>query len=87
MDLISLFQKGIKNVVASSGTALTEEQVTLLSRYTKNIYVVYDSDPAGEKAAIRSIELLLKKDFEVKILSLPEGDDPDSFINKQVKRV
>lgn len=85
MDLISLFQKGIKNVVASSGTALTEEQVTLLSRYTKNIYVVYDSDPAGEKAAIRSIELLLKKDFEVKILSLPEGDDPDSFINKHSK--
>ncbi len=85
MDLISLFQKGIKNVVASSGTALTEEQVTLLSRYTKNIYVVYDSDPAGEKAALRSIELLLKKDFEVKILSLPEGDDPDSFINKNSK--
>lgn len=85
MDLISLFQKGIKNVVASSGTALTEEQVTLLSRYTKNIYVVYDSDPAGEKAALRSIELLLKKDFEVKILSLPEGEDPDSFINKNTK--
>jgi DNA primase len=85
MDLISLFQKGIKNVVASSGTALTEDQVTLLSRYTKNIYVVYDSDPAGEKAALRSIELLLKKDFEVKILSLPEGEDPDSFINKNTK--
>lgn len=85
MDLISLFQKGIKNVVASSGTALTEEQVTLLSRYTKNICVVYDSDPAGEKAALRSIELLLKKDFEVKILSLPKGEDPDSFINKNTK--
>ncbi len=85
MDLISLFQKGIKNVVASSGTALTEEQVTLLSRYTRNIFVVYDSDPAGEKAALRSIELLLKKDFEVKILNLPEGDDPDSFINKNSK--
>ncbi len=85
MDLISLFQKGIKNVVASSGTALTEEQVTLLSRYTKNIYVLYDSDPAGEKAALRSIEVLLKKDFEVKILSLPSGEDPDSFINKNTK--
>ncbi|MFH0735243.1 MAG: DNA primase [bacterium] len=85
MDLISLYQKGIKNVVASSGTALTEEQVTLLSRYTKNIFVLYDSDPAGEKAALRSIEILLKKDFEVKILSLPSGEDPDSYINKNSK--
>ncbi len=85
MDLISLYQKGIKNVVASSGTALTEEQVTLLSRYTKNIYVIYDSDPAGEKAALRSIELLLKKDFDVKILSLPDGEDPDSYINNHSK--
>lgn len=85
MDLISLYQKGIKNVVASSGTALTEEQITLLSRYTKNIYVIYDSDPAGEKAAIRSIELLLKKDFDVKILSLPDGEDPDSYINNHSK--
>lgn len=82
MDLISLFQHGIKNVVASSGTSLTEDQVRLLSRYTKNIVVIFDADTAGMKAALRSIEILLKQDFDVNLLSLPEGDDPDSFINQ-----
>jgi DNA primase len=80
MDLISLFQSGIKNVVASSGTALTEEQVSMLSRYTKNICVIYDADQAGIKASLRSIEMLLKQDFEIKIAELPEGEDPDSFV-------
>lgn len=82
MDLISLFQAGIKNVVASSGTSLTEEQVQLLSRFTKNIIILFDSDIAGQKAAMRSIEILLKQDFEVKVITLPPGEDPDSFINK-----
>ena len=82
MDLISLYQNGIKNVVASSGTSLTEEQIQLLSRYTKNIIVLFDADSAGQKASLRSIELLLKQDFDVKILSLQEGEDPDSFVNK-----
>ncbi len=82
MDLISLYQNGIKNIVASSGTSLTEEQVQLLSRYTKNIIVLFDADSAGQKASLRSIELLLKQDFDVKILSLQEGEDPDSFVNK-----
>jgi DNA primase len=81
MDTIALFQHGIKNVVASSGTSLTEEQVQLLSRFTKNIYVLFDADTAGQKAAVRSIEILLKHDFDVKVISLPDGDDPDSFIN------
>jgi len=85
MDLISLYQAGIKNVVASSGTALTNEQVQLLSRYTKNIVVMFDADIAGQKAAMRSIETLLKQDFDVKILSLPEGEDPDSYVNKHGK--
>ena len=85
MDLISLYQNGIKNVVASSGTALTEEQVLLLSRFTRNIIVVYDADLAGQKASLRSIELLLKQNFEVKIATLPEGEDPDSFIHKNGK--
>ena len=85
MDLISLYQNDVKNVVASSGTALTEEQVQLLSRFTKNIVIIFDADPAGQKAAVRSIEILLKKDFEVKILELPEGEDPDSYINKYTK--
>ncbi|MGE5683294.1 MAG: DNA primase [Bacillota bacterium] len=82
IDLIALFQNGIKNVVASCGTALTDEQVQMLARYTKNIVVFYDSDPAGIKASLRSIEILVKQDFEVKIAELPQGEDPDSFINK-----
>jgi DNA primase len=82
MDLISLYQNGIKNVVAVSGTALTEDQVLLLSRYTKNVVLLFDADTAGIKASMRSIELLLKKEFEIKIASLPAGEDPDSFVNK-----
>jgi len=85
MDLISLHQNGIKNVVAVSGTALTEEQVQLLSRYTKNVVLLFDADTAGIKASMRSIELLLKKDVEVKIAALPGGEDPDSFINSYGK--
>jgi DNA primase len=81
MDLISLHQAGIKNVVAVSGTALTEEQVQLLSRYTKNVVLLFDADTAGIKASMRSIELLLRKDIEIKIASLPSGEDPDSYVN------
>jgi len=81
MDLISLHQAGIKNVVAVSGTALTEEQVQLLSRYTKNAVLLFDADTAGIKASMRSIELLLRKDMEIKIASLPSGEDPDSYVN------
>ncbi len=82
MDLISLFQTGVKNVVASSGTSLTDEQVQLLSRFTKNIIILFDADPAGQKASLRSIEILLKQDFEVKVIALPKGEDPDSYIIK-----
>ena len=85
MDLISLYQNGIKNVVAVSGTALTEDQVQLLSRYTKNVVLLFDADAAGIKASMRSIELLLKRDIEVKIVTLPSGEDPDSYINKYGK--
>lgn len=85
MDLVSLFQAGIKNVVASSGTSLTEEQVQLLSRFTKNIIILFDADPAGQRASLRSIEILLKQDFEVKVIALPKGEDPDSFIIKYGK--
>ena len=80
MDLISLYQAGIKNVVAVSGTALTEEQTILLSHYTKNIILLFDADTAGIKASMRSIEILLKRDMEIKIASLPKGEDPDSYI-------
>ena len=82
MDLISLFQNGIKNVVAVSGTALTEDQVILLSRYTKNVVLLFDADIAGVKASMRSIEILLRKDFEIRVASMPKGEDPDSYVNK-----
>ncbi|MCH7962395.1 MAG: DNA primase [Bacteroidetes bacterium] len=82
MDLISLYQSGVKNVVAVSGTALTYDQVQLLSRYTKDVVLLFDSDTAGINASMRSIEVLLKQDMEVKIVSLPEGEDPDSYVNK-----
>ena len=85
MDLISLYQNGIKNVVAVSGTALTEDQVLLLSRYTKNVVLLFDADAAGIKASMRSIELLLKRDVEIKIVSLPSGEDPDSYVNNYGK--
>jgi DNA primase len=85
MDLISLYQSGIKNVVAVSGTALTDDQVQLLSRYTKNVVLLFDADVAGIKASMRSIEILLKRDMEVKIVSLPKGEDPDSYVNKYGK--
>ncbi|MCS7053722.1 MAG: DNA primase [Ignavibacterium sp.] len=82
IDLISLYQNGIKNVVAISGTALTDEQAQLLSRYTKNVVLIFDADAAGINASLRSIEILLKRDFDIKIATLPSNEDPDSFINK-----
>ncbi|MEO6693602.1 MAG: DNA primase [Ignavibacteria bacterium] len=85
MDLISLFRNDIENVVASSGTALTEDQVRLISRYTKNIYILFDSDFAGIKAAKRGIEIILEAGLEINIVTLPDGEDPDSFINKNGK--
>ncbi|MFC2133021.1 DNA primase [Bacteroidota bacterium] len=85
MDLIALFQHGVKNVVASSGTSLTDEQVQLLSRFTRNIIVLFDADTAGQKAAMRSIEILLNQNFEIRVISLPKGEDPDSYINEHGK--
>ena len=82
MDLISLYQAGIKNVVAVSGTALTDDQAQLLSRYTKNVVLLFDADAAGIKASMRSIEILLRRDFDVKISTLPKGEDPDSYVTK-----
>jgi DNA primase len=82
-DLISVFQAGIQNIVASSGTALTEEQIRLLSRYTKNITLVYDADSAGSKATMRGVDLIIENGLEVKVAELPAGEDPDSFVRKQ----
>lgn len=79
MDVISMHQAGVCNVVASSGTALTVEQVRLIKRFTKNVTLIYDADAAGIKASLRGIELLLQDDMDVKVLLLPPGEDPDSF--------
>jgi len=78
-DVISMHQSGIENVVASSGTALTSGQIRLIRRFTNNITVLYDGDAAGIKAALRGIDMLLEEGMNVKVVLLPEGEDPDSF--------
>ncbi|MDE6628841.1 MAG: toprim domain-containing protein, partial [Muribaculaceae bacterium] len=79
MDVISMHQQGMENVVASSGTSLTQGQIRLIHRFTENVTVIYDSDPAGIKASLRGIDLLLAEGLDIKVMLLPEGDDPDSF--------
>ena len=81
-DVISMHQAGIENVVASSGTALTQGQIRLIHRFTNNITVLYDGDAAGIKAALRGIDLLLEDGMNVKVVLLPDGEDPDSFARK-----
>ncbi|MEM9337949.1 MAG: DNA primase [Bacteroidota bacterium] len=78
-DVISMHQAGISNVVSSSGTALTEEQVRLMRRYAENVTVIFDGDAAGIRASLRGIDLLLQGDLNVKAVALPEGEDPDSY--------
>ncbi len=82
-DLISLYQAGFQNVVASSGTALTTEQVQLIGRYTKNLTLVYDADSAGSQATLRGVDLILEQGLDVKVVELPAGEDPDSFVQRQ----
>ena len=87
-DVIKMHQNGISNVVSSSGTALTENQIRLISRLTKNITVLFDGDAAGSRAALRGIDLILAQDMNVKVCNLPEGEDPDSFVSdKQLKEI
>ena len=81
-DVISMHQSGVKNVVASSGTSLTPGQIRMIRRFTNNITVLYDGDRAGIKASIRGIDMLLAEGMNVKVLLLPDGDDPDSFARK-----
>ncbi len=81
-DVIGLHQKGIENVVSSSGTALTHEQVRLIKRFTENLTVIYDGDQAGIKASLRGIDIILEYGLNVKVLALPDGEDPDSFSKK-----
>lgn len=81
-DVLSMHQAGIENVVASSGTALTKEQIRIIKRLTQNIVIMYDGDPAGIKASFRGIDLILEQELNVKVLLFPEGEDPDSFARK-----
>ena len=78
-DVISMYQAGTQNVVSSSGTSLTKEQIKLIRRYTKNITILYDGDNAGIKASFRGIDLILEEGMSVKVVLFPEGEDPDSF--------
>ena len=81
-DVMSIHQVGIENVVASSGTALTKDQIRLVKRFTPNITIIYDGDAAGIKASLRGIDLVLEEGMNVKVLPLPDGEDPDSFAKK-----
>lgn len=80
MDVISLYQAGIKNVVASMGTSLTLDQAKLLKKYTKEVLIAYDTDTAGQEATLRGIEILREEGLEVKIIEIPDGKDPDEFV-------
>lgn len=79
MDVISMSQRGMENVVASSGTSLTDGQISLIHRFTENVTVIYDSDAAGIKASLRGIDMLLAEGLNIKVMLLPDGEDPDSF--------
>jgi DNA primase len=81
-DVISLHQAGIENVVASSGTSLTVEQIRLIGRFTQNITVLYDGDTAGIKASLRGMDMILEEGLNVKLVVFPEGEDPDSYVQK-----
>jgi DNA primase len=81
-DVISLHQAGIGNVVASSGTSLTTDQIRLIARFTRNITVLYDGDPAGIKAALRGVDMVLEEGLSVKVVVFPDSEDPDSYVRK-----
>ncbi|WP_078347438.1 DNA primase [Mucilaginibacter pedocola] len=81
-DVLSVSQAGIENVVASSGTSLTVEQIKLISRFTKNITILYDGDAAGIKASLRGLDMILEQGLNVKVVSFPDGHDPDSYVRK-----
>ena len=85
-DVISLHQKGVENVVSASGTALSIDQIKLISRFTNNISILFDGDSAGIKASFRSVDLILKEGMNVKVIPFPENEDPDSFAKKNTSK-
>mgnify|MGYP001328139421 FL=1 len=82
-DVIQMYQSGIQNVVASSGTALTPDQIRLIRRLTQNMVVLFDGDAAGTQAALRGVDLILEQGMNVRVCSFPDGEDPDSFAQKK----
>ena len=82
MDVIQLHEHGIKNVLASSGTSLTKDQIILIKRLTSNIVILFDGDQAGLSASLRSIDMILEEGLNVRICPFPDGEDPDSFVKK-----
>src|SRR5690606_34675426 len=84
-DVIQFMQSGIENVVSSSGTALTPDQIRLINRLTKNITVLFDGDAAGLRASIRGIDLILEQGMNVRVCTFPDGEDPDSFAKKHTQ--
>lgn len=86
MDVLSMSQADVENVVASSGTSLTESQVNLMHRFTENVTVIYDADPAGIKASLRGIDMLLREGMNVRVVLFPEGEDPDSYARTHSKQ-
>ena len=82
-DVLAMHQAGVENVVASSGTSLTEDQIRLIKRFTPNVTILYDGDPAGIKASLRGIDMMLEQGMHVRVVLLPEGEDPDSFSRKK----
>src|SRR5204863_8762448 len=81
-DVISLHQAGIENVLASGGTSLTPDQLRLVKKYTGNLTIIYDGDAAGVKAALRGLDLALEEGLNVKLVLIPDNEDPDSYVNK-----
>ncbi len=81
-DVISLYQNGVENVVSSSGTSLTESQISLIKRFTDNVTVLYDGDSAGIKASLRGVDMLLSQGLNVRVVRFPDGEDPDSYVQK-----
>src|SRR5205085_680116 len=81
-DVISLHQAGIENVVASGGTSLTQDQLRLIKKFTGNLTFIYDGDAAGVKAALRGLDMALEESLNVKLVLIPDGEDPDSYVRK-----
>jgi DNA primase len=85
-DVVSLHQAGIENVVASGGTSLTTDQLRLIKKYTNNLTIIYDGDSAGIKAALRGLDMALEESLNVRLVLIPDNEDPDSYVKSGARR-